>query len=159
MSALEMGDANRTLVVIVGDPDEGRTIGDAVLSTDLSGRVTYLNAAAEAMTGWRREEAAGRPVTEVFHIIDGATREPAQNPMELAVQQNRTVGLTANCILVRRDGVESAIEDSAAPIHDRKGHVTGAVIVFHDVSAGREVSLRMSYLAHHDTLTDLPNRL
>jgi diguanylate cyclase (GGDEF)-like protein/PAS domain S-box-containing protein len=135
------------------------SIGDAVLSTDLAGHVTYLNTVAEGMTGWGREEAAGHPLADVFHIIDGATREPAQNPMELAVQQNKTVGLTANCILVRRDGVESAIEDSAAPIHDRQGQVTGAVIVFHDVRLAREVSLRMSHLAHHDTLTDLPNRL
>ena len=135
------------------------SIGDAVLSTDLAGRVSYLNAVAEAMTGWRREDAAGRPLAEVFHIIDGTTREPAQNPMGLAVQQNRTVGLTANCIMVRRDGVELAIEDSAAPVHNRKGQVTGAVIVFRDVSAAREASLRLSHLAHHDSLTDLPNRL
>jgi diguanylate cyclase (GGDEF)-like protein len=79
--------------------------------------------------------------------------------MELAIQQNRTVGLTANCILVRRDGYESAIEDSAAPIHDRDGQVTGAVIVFHDVSVARAMVLEMSHLAQHDVLTDLPNRM
>ena len=61
--------------------------------------------------------------------------------MEMAVEQNRTVGLTVNCVLIRRDGFESAIEDSAAPIHDRAGHVTGAVIVFHDVSAARAMSV------------------
>ncbi len=135
------------------------SIGDAVLSTDISGNVTYLNLAAESLTGWSREEASRRPVAEVFQIIDGATRQPARNPMELAVQQNKTVGLTANCILIRRDGLESAIEDSAAPIHDRRGQVTGAVIVFHDVTAARAMSLRMSHLAQHDCLTDLPNRL
>ena len=79
--------------------------------------------------------------------------------MELAIQQNRTVGLSANCILIRRDGYESAIEDSAAPIHDRDGQVTGAVIVFHDVSMARAMVLEMSHLAQHDALTDLPNRL
>ena len=135
------------------------SIGDAVLSTDISGNVTYLNLAAESLTGWSREEASRRPVAEVFQIIDGATRQPARNPMELAVQQNKTVGLTANCILIRRDGLECAIEDSAAPIHDRRGQVTGAVIVFHDVTAARAMSLRMSHLAQHDCLTDLPNRL
>lgn len=135
------------------------SIGDAVLSTDISGNVTYLNHAAESLTGWSREEALRRPVAEVFQIIDGATRQPARNPMELAVQQNKTVGLTANCILIRPDGLECAIEDSAAPIHDRRGQVTGAVIVFHDVTAARAMSFRMSHLAQHDSLTDLPNRL
>jgi diguanylate cyclase (GGDEF)-like protein len=72
---------------------------------------------------------------------------------------NRTVGLTPNCLLVRRDGFESAIEDSAAPIHDRQGRVTGAVMVFHDVSTARALSMRMAYLAQHDSLTDLPNRV
>ncbi|HLQ27201.1 MAG TPA: EAL domain-containing protein [Acidiferrobacterales bacterium] len=135
------------------------SIGDAVISTDIAGNVTYLNLVAERMTGWSRDEAAGRPLSEVFKIIDGATREPARNPMELAVQLNKTVGLTMNCILIRRDGFESAIEDSAAPIHDRGGHVTGAVMVFHDVSEARAMSLKMSHLAQHDSLTDLPNRM
>jgi diguanylate cyclase (GGDEF)-like protein/PAS domain S-box-containing protein len=135
------------------------SIGDGVLSTDLSGRVTYLNVVAEDLTGWSREDAAGRPLTDVFHIIDGATRERAQNPMPLAIRENMTVGLTSNCLLIRRDGHESAIEDSAAPIHDRQGRVTGAVIVFHDVSVARAMTLKMSHLAHHDALTDLPNCL
>src|ERR1019366_3790750 len=85
--------------------------------------------------------------------------KPAPNPMELAIQLDKAVGLTANCILVRRDGYECAIEDSAAPIHNREGQVTGAVIVFHDVSTARAVVLEMSHLAQHDALTDLPNRL
>jgi hypothetical protein len=71
--------------------------------------------------------------------------------MELAIQQNRTVGLTAHCILIRRDGYECAIEDSAAPIHDRDGQVSGAVIVFHDVSMARAMVLEMSHLAQHDS--------
>lgn len=135
------------------------SIGDAVLSTDLAEHVTYLNAAAESMTGWTRQDAAGRPLAEVFRIVDGATGEPVPNPMALAVQENRKVGLKANCVLIGRDGHEAAIEDSAAPIHDRRGRVTGAVIVFHDVSVTRAMSLQMSHLAHHDALTDLPNRL
>ena len=135
------------------------SIGDAVLCTDSSGNITYLNIVAEKMTGWLREEASGRPLAEVFQIIDGVTRQPAQNPMDMAVAQNKTVGLTANCILIRRDGHESAIEDSAAPIHDRGGHGTGAVIVFHDVSAARSMSLQMTHSANHDFLTDLPNRM
>ena len=135
------------------------SIGDAVLSTDISGNVTYLNVVAEHMTGWSRKEAAGRPLAEVFQIIDGATHKPSPNPLELAIRENRALGLSANCILIRRDGYESAIEDSAAPIHDRDGQVTGAVIVFHDVSMARAMVLEMSHLAQHDVLTDLPNRL
>src|SRR6202049_3644956 len=135
------------------------SIGDAVLCTDSSGNVTYLNIVAEKMTGWSLKEASGRPLADVFQIIDGVTRQPARNPMDMAVEQNKTVGLTANCILIRRDGHESAIEDSAAPIRDRDGHGTGAVIVFHDVSAARSMSLQMSHSAQHDFLTDLPNRM
>jgi diguanylate cyclase (GGDEF)-like protein/PAS domain S-box-containing protein len=134
------------------------SIGDAVLSTDIEGNVTYLNLVAEKMTGWSREEASGRPLTDVFQIIDGVTRTVAQNPMELAIKENKAVGLTADCLLVRRDGTEHAIEDTAAPIHDSKGQVAGAVIVFHDVSESRDMKIRMSHLAQHDALTDLPNR-
>jgi len=135
------------------------SIGDAVLCTDIFGNITYLNIVAEKMTGWLRAEAIGKPVAEVFRIIDGGTRQAARDPMEMAVEQNATVGLTINCVLIRRDGYESAIEDSAAPIHDRSGRVIGAVIVFHDVSAARAMSLQMTHTAHHDVLTSLPNRL
>jgi diguanylate cyclase (GGDEF)-like protein/PAS domain S-box-containing protein len=135
------------------------SIGDAVLSTDISGKVSYLNLVAEKMTGWSREEAAGRALAEVFKIVDGATRQTAPDPMERAIKENKTVGLTVNCVLIRRDGFESAIQDSTAPIHDRAGQVIGAVIVFHDVTAAREMSLQMTYLAEHDGLTKLPNRM
>jgi len=135
------------------------SIGDAVLCTAMSGNVTYLNRVAESMTGWSREEASGRPLAEVFQIVDAVTRKVLRDPMEMAVAQNGTVGLPANCILIRRDGFEFAIEDSAAPIRDRAGRVTGAVIVFHDVTATRNLSLQMAHSAQHDCLTDLPNRL
>jgi diguanylate cyclase (GGDEF)-like protein/PAS domain S-box-containing protein len=135
------------------------SIGDAVLSTDVGGRVTYLNVVAERMTGWSRKEAAGHSFGEVFRIVDATTREAIENPMALAIREDRAVDLTPNCLLIRRDGVEAAIEDSVAPIHDRRGQVTGAVMVFRDVSIARELSLRISYLAQHDGLTDLPNRL
>jgi diguanylate cyclase (GGDEF)-like protein/PAS domain S-box-containing protein len=135
------------------------SIGDAVISTDVAGNVTYLNQVAEAMTGWTAATALGRPFAEVFQIIDSTYPAHTVNPMAIAMQQNKTVTLSGSCILIRRDGVESAIEDSAAPIHDRRGQVTGAVMVFHDVTQTRAMSQRMSYLAHHDYLTDLPNRL
>jgi len=135
------------------------SIGDAVLCTNISGDITYLNLVAENLTGWRREDGTGRPLREVFQIIDGATRKTARDPMKMAVEQNRTVGLTSNCVLIRRDGFECAIEDSAAPIHDRAGRVIGAVIVFHDVSVARAMSLEMTHNAQHDVVTGLPNRL
>src|SRR6266478_3228816 len=134
------------------------SIGDAVLSTDLSSKVTYLNLVAERMTGWSCAEAVGRPLAEVFNIIDGETRETAQSRMELAVRLSKTVNLPSNRILVRRDGFESPIADSAAPIHDRGGQTTGAVIVFRDVSVERAMSLQLSHLAQYDVLTELPNR-
>ena len=135
------------------------SIGDAVLSTDLQGRLTYLNRVAEVMTGWRCQDAIGRLLADVFNIIDGETHRTALNPALQAIRQNRNVGLAANCVLIRRDGLESAIEDSAAPIHDREGRVAGAVIVFHDVSESRAMALKMSHLAQHDFLTGLPNRV
>jgi PAS domain S-box-containing protein len=135
------------------------SIGDVVLSTDIPGNVTYLNPVAERMTGWTRQEALGRPLAEVFQIIDATTREPARNPMDQAIQLDRIVGLTPNCLLIRRDGLEAAIEDSASPIHDRGGQMIGAVIVFKDVSKARAMSLQAVYLAQHDFLTDLPNRM
>jgi diguanylate cyclase (GGDEF)-like protein/PAS domain S-box-containing protein len=135
------------------------SIGDAVISIDIAGSITYLNPVAESMTGWSRLEASGRPLQEVLRLIDGDSREPALNPLAMAILHNKTVGLSANCLLIRRDGYESAIEDTAAPIRDRHGRVIGAVIVFHDVGVARAMSLRMSYLAQHDFLTELPNRM
>jgi diguanylate cyclase (GGDEF)-like protein/PAS domain S-box-containing protein len=135
------------------------SIGDGVMSTDVHGNVTYLNTVAESLTGWTCKEATGRPLEDVFRIIDGTTREAMHNPMGLATRENSTMELSPNCILIRRDGVEASIEDSTAPIHDRRGQVTGAVMVFHDVSTERALLLRMSYLAQHDCLTDLPNRI
>lgn len=135
------------------------SIGDAVISTDAGGFVTYLNAVAEGLTGWSRQEAAGRPFADVFRIINSGSREVATDPMRLAIRKNRTVSLTPNCILVRRDGVEADIEDSAAPIRDRRGKVTGAVMVFRDVTTAQALSRKMTHLAQHDGLTDLPNRI
>jgi PAS domain S-box-containing protein len=135
------------------------SIGDAVISTDVAGNITYLNPVAESMTGSSRQEASGRPLREVLRLIDGDRREPALNPLAMAILRHKTVGLSPNCLLIRRDGYESAIEDTAAPIRDRRGQVIGAVIVFHDVSVARAMSLKMSYLAQHDFLTELPNRM
>ena len=134
-------------------------IGDAVVCTDIEGNITFLNLVAEKMTGWPWEEAVGRPMTEVFRIQGAATHDATPNPTVAALEQNRTVHLPSNCILIRRDGFEMPIEDSVAPIHDREGKATGAVIVFRDVSAARAMAEHMTHSAQHDFLTGLPNRM
>jgi len=134
------------------------SIGDAVICTDISGNITFLNLVAVRMTGWSRDEAAGRPMAEVFRVLDATSRKTTPNPMEMAVRQNRIVHLPANCILIQRDGCEIPIEDSVAPIHDREGQVTGVVIVFRDVSSTQTMAVQMAHSANHDFLTGLPNR-
>jgi diguanylate cyclase (GGDEF)-like protein/PAS domain S-box-containing protein len=134
------------------------SIGDAVISTDVEGRITYLNLVAERLTGWQLSEAMGRPLEEIFRIVDADTRAKIANPMEKATKEDVAVGLPPACVLIRSDGVELAIEDSSAPIHDRYGRVIGAVMVFHDVSTARALTTKLAYIATHDTLTDLPNK-
>ncbi|HLW24808.1 MAG TPA: EAL domain-containing protein [Steroidobacteraceae bacterium] len=134
------------------------SIGDAVVSTNFWGRVTYLNVVAERMTGWSQGEASGRAVDDVFRLIDAATRTQIPNPTVRAIIEDTTVGVGSDCMLIRRDGIEVAVETSAAPIHDRHGGVIGSVMVAHDVTTARELSHKLARLALHDTLTDVPNR-
>jgi diguanylate cyclase (GGDEF)-like protein/PAS domain S-box-containing protein len=134
-------------------------IGDAVICTDASGNITFLNPVAERMTGWLLKDATGRPMSETFRIVDANTRESIMDPMAKATSQNRAGNLPLNCVLIRRDGYEVFIEDSVAPIHSRAGHVTGAVIVFRDVTATRLLEERLTHSAEHDFLTGLPNRM
>ena len=135
------------------------SIGDAVVCTDVSGNVTFLNPIAEALTGWPADEAVGRPFIQVFRIIDVLNHRRAIDPMASVIKANKASNLPEGSILIRRDGIESAIEDSTAPIHDRRGRVTGGVMVFHDVTQARAMAQKMSHLAQYDYLTDLPNRL
>jgi diguanylate cyclase (GGDEF)-like protein/PAS domain S-box-containing protein len=133
-------------------------IGDAVVCTDVAGRLTFLNLMAEKLTGWLWQEALGLVMSEVFRILDAGSREAIPNPME-SLKRDRVGHLPSNCILVRRDGVEIPVEDSIAPIHDRQGNPTGAVIVFRDVSEARATALQIIHSAEHDFLTGLPNRM
>jgi diguanylate cyclase (GGDEF)-like protein/PAS domain S-box-containing protein len=138
------------------------SIGEAVLRTDAQGKVTYLNRKAEEMTGWRREEARGRPMADVLQLIESAGGPAPGDAGGIATEQDQVRKETAdfaNCILVRRDGFECGIERKVTPIQDQDGSVTGAVVAFHDVTADRAKSLHMSHLAQHDALTDLPNRV
>jgi diguanylate cyclase (GGDEF)-like protein/PAS domain S-box-containing protein len=134
-------------------------IGDAVICTDSSGNVTFLNPVAERMTGWPLKDASGRPMSETFRIVDANTRKAILDPMARATSEDRTGKLPSNCVLIRRDGYEVFIEDSVAPIHDREGQVTGAVIVFRDVTATRLLEEKLTHSAEHDFLTGLPNRM
>jgi diguanylate cyclase (GGDEF)-like protein/PAS domain S-box-containing protein len=134
------------------------SIGDAVACTDSSGNITFLNLVAENLSGWSRQEALGRPMAEVLRILDAQTHETIPNPMEMAVQRNRTEHLPLNCVLLHRDGREIPIEDSVSPIHDRQGQVSGAVIVFRDVTVARALELEKAHSAEHDFLSGLPNR-
>ncbi|MGA3010043.1 MAG: EAL domain-containing protein [Terracidiphilus sp.] len=134
-------------------------IGDAVICTDTLGNITFLNRVAERMTGWLRTDAIGRAMTETCRIVDAATHTDVPDPMATAVSQNRIGKLQSNCFLIRRDGNEVFIEDTVAPICNREGEVTGAVIVFRDVTATRALEEILTYNAQHDTLTGLPNRL
>jgi diguanylate cyclase (GGDEF)-like protein/PAS domain S-box-containing protein len=134
-------------------------IADAVVCTDMSGNITFFNPVAGSMMGWSMKDAVGRRLTEILRIVDATTRKVILDPMAKAASENLTGTLPSNSVLIRRDGREVFIEDSVAPIHDREGAVTGAVIVFRDVSAARAQSEQMAHLAEHDSLTGLPNRL
>ena len=134
------------------------SIGDAVITTDAIGQIRYLNPVAEVLTGWREQDAQGIPLTQVFKIFHETTRVPVENPIEIALREDRIVELANHTILIARDGREIAIDDSAAPIHDRSGQIVGAVLVFHDVTHNRELSRKFSWQAKHDPLTGLINR-
>ena len=128
------------------------SIGDAVITTDMQGRVVSLNAVAEALTGWTNSEASGQPLGEVFRIVDEETRKPLENPAANALRKNTVVGLANHAVLIGRDGVERFIDDSAAPIKDQNGRVSGCVLIFRDISqrrrweslaAGRQIEARL----------------
>ena len=113
------------------------SIGDAVITTDTQGKVTFLNPVAETMTGWKTGEASGQRLENVFNIINEDTRKPAKNPVDVVLRDGIVVGLANHTALIGKDGTERSIEDSAAPIRDVTGKISGAVMVFHDVTQRR----------------------
>jgi diguanylate cyclase (GGDEF)-like protein/PAS domain S-box-containing protein len=133
-------------------------IGQAVACTDLAGGITFLNRAAEELTGWTRSEARGRPAAEVLRLLNADTRLAIQAggaPLESGDEAMQP----AQCVLVRRDGAEFAVDHTVAPIHDSAGSVVGAVSAFRDVRLERAVALQLDHFAKHDFLTGLPNRM
>lgn len=123
------------------------SIGDAVISTDSDGRVNYLNSVAESLTGWTLEDAQGRQLETVFNIVNESTREKVENPAVKALRDGVIVGLANHTLLIGKDGTEWPIDDSAAPIRDEKGTVSGVVLIFRDITERKlaESQLQRAY--------------
>ncbi len=134
------------------------SIGDGVIRTDPEGRIDYLNPVAEHLTGWTSAEAHGQPALRVLHLVDERGRPIGFDPIATCLSEGRVVELPGSATLVRRDGVEFAVQDSVAPILDTSNNVQGTVLVFKDVTRIRRMEREMSYLARHDGLTGLINR-
>ena len=135
-----------------------RGIGDAVITTNAHGEVSFLNPIAEQLTGWTTREARGRPLGEVYHLVDETTREPIDHPIVTGLIDGRTMATEPNILLINRHHQEFAVEDSASPIHNNAGQVVGSVLVFRDVSQARLLAQQLSWQATHDALTGLANR-
>ena len=135
------------------------SIGDAVVSTDAQGRITYLNPVAERLSSWTSADALGLPVEYVVPLREGAFDGPDRSPIRNALESGEAAVASTSGTLLNRHRVRFDVEDSAAPIKDAQGAVVGAVMVLRDVTQARAMALRMAYLAQHDALTGLPNRL
>ena len=116
-----------------------KSIGDGVITTDTDGKIELMNEVAEQLTGWTLQEAYGRPLTEVFNIVDEKTGKPAQDPVRKVIETGMVVGLANHTVLISRDGQHHAIQDSAAPIRDQTGRTFGVVLVFSDVTERRRI--------------------
>ncbi len=134
------------------------SIADGVIRTDARGMIDYLNPVAQKLTGWTLAEAYGRPVDDLYRVVDAATGKRLLNPVERCLREHRSVVYPGDRYLVHRNGSEFAVHDSAAPIRNREGLVIGAILVFKDLTQLREVEREMLHLASHDLLTGLINR-
>jgi PAS domain S-box-containing protein len=134
------------------------SMGDGVLGTDNAGIVTFLNPAAERLIGWTYAEAAGRHLMEVFQVVGAANRERVVPRLESKVQKGRTMVLP-NCLLVRRDGHESPIEDYAEPLYDRNNQICGMAVVFHEITESRAMAHNLAHPPEHDVLNHLSNQV
>jgi|KBSMisStandDraft_5_1062788.scaffolds.fasta_scaffold36410_3 diguanylate cyclase (GGDEF)-like protein/PAS domain S-box-containing protein len=135
-----------------------QSIGDGVVTTNAASVIDYINPVAEDLTGWRLEDAMGKPVEDIFRAFHEETCEPLENPLTVAIRRARAIKSVRPMLLIRRDGNELYVDSTAAPIRDGAGRTAGGVLVFHDVSESRELNRRLSYHASHDLLTGLVNR-
>lgn len=135
------------------------SIGDGVVATNNQGQVTFMNAVAERMTGWRWQEARKQNVESVMRLRDANTKLTINNPLHLAIKEQRAVSLVLSSELLSKAGSVYAIEDSSAPIRNEHGEIIGGIMVFHDVSASMAMANKMSQVVNHDSLTGLPNRV
>jgi PAS domain S-box-containing protein len=120
------------------------SIGDGVIATDLDGNVIMLNKISVELTGWSQKDAAGKPLTEVFHIINEKTRAICENPVEKVLETGRIIGLANHTALISKDGTERSIADSAAPIRNRNSEIIGTVLVFRDVTLENRVNAELA---------------
>jgi len=134
------------------------SIADGVITTDTDGWVEYLNPVAEQLTGWTTATARGLPMRAILRMVDETSRKMAPDPIEMVLREERTIEAAATILLVRNDGTEIPIMQSAAPIRARSGEIAGVVLVLHDVSRERQYVAKLSYQASHDSLTGLINR-
>ncbi|HEX2932330.1 MAG TPA: ATP-binding protein, partial [Candidatus Binatia bacterium] len=122
------------------------SIGDAVITTDVEGRVTFMNRVAESLTGWTQDEAMGRPLPDILQILNEESRQPVENPALQTLKAGATVGLANHTILIAKDARECPIDDSAAPIRNEQGEVVGTVLVFRDISERKRMELERERL-------------
>ncbi len=135
-----------------------RSIGDGVITTDPKGITTFMNPVAERLTGWLKEEAVGRPLTEIFVIKDETTGNTVENSVQACLAREEVVPQNDRNVLISRQGEAFGVEDSAAPIRNEATEIIGVVLIFRDVTQARKMSSDMSYRATHDALTGLLNR-
>lgn len=134
------------------------SIGDGVITTDLQGRVLYLNPMAEILTGYTQAQATGKPIETIYHVQDQVSGSQLANPARLCLAEDTVISGVNLAQLVSADGRSYAVEETAAPIRGKTGDTIGAVLVFHDVTEARETSRKLAYQATHDALTGLINR-
>jgi PAS domain S-box-containing protein len=144
----ELADQERLLRVTLA------SIGDAVITTDAAGLVTFMNDAAQKQSGWMQDEALGRPLHEVFTIVNETTREPVDNPAYRVLKEGKIVGLANPTVLIRKDGSDQPIDDSGAPIRDAAGNVLGVVLVFHDITERRALEREVQARSENLLLAD-----
>ncbi len=136
-------------------------VADGVITTDRSGRVTYLNPVAEQLTGWPMAEANGQWLSDVYCLVNESTGERLENPVSQLLRRianSSTIPFTTHRAILPREGESISVQDAAAPIHDSEGHIIGAVLTFSDISIPRQLARDLSYQASHDALTGLINR-